>query len=213
VQAQAQEARAAYAAAAELVHQANITAPRAGTVYSLPVRQGGFVNPGDLIVQVADLKKMQVRAFVDEPEIGKLNRGQKVALSWDAVPGRNWEGMVTRVPTTVIPRGTRNVGEIVAAVDNADLKLLPNVNVNVLITTAHEDNALTVSREAIFQDKNKRYAYVVRNGKLDRTEVQTGVSSLTRIQIIAGLKENMKVALGSVNSQPLFDDAPVKVVD
>ena len=45
---------------------------RAGMVYSLPVRDGAFVNAGDLLVQVADLHKVRVRAFIDEPEIGKL---------------------------------------------------------------------------------------------------------------------------------------------
>jgi HlyD family secretion protein len=213
VQAQAEEARAALDAAEEILRQANIVAPRAGTVYSLPVREGAFVNPGDLIVQVADLTKMQVRAFIDEPEIGKLSPGQKVTLTWDAIPGRTWEGAVTRVPTTVILRGTRNVGEVVAGVDNRDRKLLPNINVSVLITTVRHDNALTVSREAVYQDSGKRYIYRIQNGELQRAEVETAISSLTRIEVTKGLTEGTKVALGSVNGQPLSDGAAVKVVE
>lgn len=213
VQAQAEEARAALNAAEEILRQANIVAPRAGTVYSLPVREGAFVNPGDLIVQVADLTKMQVRAFIDEPEIGKLSPGQKVTLTWDAIPGRTWEGAVTRVPTTVILRGTRNVGEVVAGVDNRDRKLLPNINVSVLITTVRHDNALTVSREAVYQDSGKRYIYRIQNGELRRAEVETAISSLTRIEVTKGLTEGTKVALGSVNGQPLSDGAAVKVVE
>jgi len=206
------EARAANDAAQEMLHNANITAPRAGTVYSVPVRTGTFVNAGDLLVQVADLNTMQVHAFVDEPEIGKLQIGQKVTLTWDAIPGRTWEGVVSHVPTTVVTRGTRSVGEVVCNVDNRDLKLLPNVNVNVLIITAREDNAMTVSREAVLQEAGKHFVYVVNNGHLKRTEVQTAISSLTRIQVVKGLQDNQEVALGSVNSQPLVDGAPAKVV-
>jgi HlyD family secretion protein len=212
VQAQAAEARAAYTAAKDLLSKSNITSPRAGTVYSLPVRQGSFVNAGDLIVQVADLTKMQVRAFVDEPEIGKLAQNQRATITWDAVPGREWEGVITRVPSTVVQRGTRNVGEVVAAVDNQDLKLLPNVNVNVLVTTEKADNALTVSREAVLQNEGRRYVFTIVGGKLHRRDVETGIANLTRIQIIKGMEEGAKVALGSANQQALYEGAPVKLV-
>lgn len=213
VRASADEARAAYAAAQELIKNTNIAAPRAGTVYSLPVKQGQFVNPGDLIVQVAQLDRMQVRAFIDEPEIGKLAPGQKVAITWDAVPGRTWEGTVARVPTSVTTRGTRSVGEVVCAVANKDLKLLPNVNVNVLITTDRRDGVLSVSREAVIQDEGKRYVYTVGEGRLHRKEVETGVSSLTRIEVKKGLQQGAVVALGAVGTQPMADGAEAKVVE
>lgn len=212
VQAQAAEAQAAYQAAQDLLSKAIVRSPRAGTVYSLPVRDGNFVNAGDLLVQVADLKQMQVRAFVDEPEIGKLAANEKVSITWDAVPGRTWEGVVTRVPTTVIQRGTRNVGEIVCGVSNEDLKLLPNVNVNVLVTTSKADNAVSVSREAVYQNSGARYVFLIKENHLKRQEVDTGIANLTRIQITKGLDEGAKVALGAVNSQALYDGAPVKIV-
>jgi HlyD family secretion protein len=213
VQAQAEEARAALAAADDVLQRSNITSPRAGTVYSLPVREGAFVNAGDLIVQVADLTKMQVRAFIDEPEIGKLAADQNVAITWDAMPGRIWDGKVTRVPSTVVPRGTRNVGEVIVGVNNSDRKLLPNINVSVLITTAREDNALTVSREAVYQDKGNRFVYQVMENELKKTPVETGISNLTRIQLKNGVHEGVKIALGSVNGSPLVDGAPVKVIE
>ena len=109
-------------------------------VYSLPVRQGAFVNPGDLLVQVADLHKVQVRAFIDEPEIGKLRKGQQVEVTWDAIPGRVWQGTLESLPTTVVQRGTRMVGEVTCVVDNSDLKLLPNTNISVAVVIA--DNAV-----------------------------------------------------------------------
>jgi HlyD family secretion protein len=213
VRAEASDARAAYEAAQELLSNLNIRAPRAGTVYSVPLRQGSFANPGDLLVQVAQLSKMQVRAFVDEPEIGKLAVGEKATVNWDALPGRTWDGTVTRVPSTVVTRGTRNVGEVVCSIDNSDLKLLPNVNVNVMITTAKQDNALTVSREAIYLENGKKFVYLVANGKLKRQPVQTGISSLTRTEIKEGLQPGEKVAVAATNSQNLADGAPAKIVE
>ena len=213
VQAQEADARAARAAADIVVEKANIRAPRDGMVYFLPVHEGQFVNGGDLLVQVADISKIQLRAFVDEPDIGKLQAGQSVAVTWDALPGKVWQGKVTQVPTTVVTRGTRNVGEFTCIVDNAEEKLLPNVNVNVNIVTAQHENALTVPREAIHQDDGKRYVYQITDGQLKRRDVETSLSNLTRMEITQGLEPNAKVALGAVNGQPLKDGLGVRVVE
>jgi HlyD family secretion protein len=213
VEASAAEARAAYAAAQELLHHSNVTAPFAGTVYQLPVRPGVYVNGGDLLVQVANLEKVRVRAFVDEPEIGRLAKGQKVEIKWDAIPGRTWDGTLTRVPTSVTMVGTRTVGEITSEIDNTDRKLLPNVNVNVSIISARHDNALTVSREAVHDVEGKRYVYKIEDEKLFAQEVQTGLSSLTRVEVLKGIPEGAVIALGAINAQPLRNCMDIKVVE
>jgi HlyD family secretion protein len=213
VQAQAGEARASLAAANVVVEKANIRSPRDGMVYFLPVHEGQFVNGGELLAQVADISQIQLRAFVDEPDIGKLQAGQNVRVTWDAQPGKAWEGKVTQVPTTVVTRGTRNVGEFTCIVTNTEEKLLPNVNVNVNIIIAQHENALTVPREAIHQDDGRRYVYQIANGELKRRDVQTSLSDLTRMEITQGLDPNAQVALGAVNGQPLKNGLGVRVVE
>jgi HlyD family secretion protein len=213
VEASAAEARAAYAAAQELLHHSNVTAPFAGTVYQVPVKPGAYVNGGDLLVQVANLEKVRVRAFVDEPEIGRLAKGQKVEIKWDAIPGRTWDGSLTRVPTSVTMVGTRTVGEITSEIDNSDRKLLPNVNVNVSIISARHDNALTVSREAVHDVDGKRYVYKIEDEKILAQEVQTGLSSLTRVEVLKGIPEGAVIALGAINAQPLRNGMDIKVVE
>ncbi len=213
VEASAAEARAAYTAAQELLHHSNVTAPFAGTVYQLPVKPGSYVNGGELLVQVANLEKVRVRAFVDEPEIGRLAKGQQVEIKWDAIPGRTWAGTLTRVPTSVTMVGTRTVGEITSEIDNSDRKLLPNVNVNVSIISARHDNALTVSREAVHDVDGKRYIYKIENEKILAQEVQTGLSSLTRVEVVKGIPEGALIALGAINAQPLRSGMDVKVVE
>jgi HlyD family secretion protein len=212
VVAQEQEARTAYSAAEELLRELNVRAPRAGMVYALPVRAGSYVQAGELLVQVADLSTVEVVAFVDEPDIGRLVSGEKVTLTWDALPGRSWQGAVTRVPTTVITRGARSVGEIACTVPNPGLQLLPNVNVNVNITTARHDNVLTIAREAIRQDDGQRYVYEISNGALHKRDVQTSISNPTRIEITQGVRDNTLIALNSLNGQALRDGMPVRVV-
>ncbi|HLJ29786.1 MAG TPA: efflux RND transporter periplasmic adaptor subunit [Candidatus Angelobacter sp.] len=213
VQASADEARAAYAAAQEALRNSHITAPFAGTVYQVRVKAGSFVNAGDLLLQMADLNRIQVRAFVDEPDIGKLAKDQKVEVTWEAIPGRTWEGTLTRIPTAVTTVGTRSVGEITCEIPNPDHKLLPNVNVNVNIVTARHEGALTVPREAVHDIDGRHVIYEIEDGKIRTREVQTGTSSLTRVEILSGVSEGTRIALGAINAQPLRNGMEVKVVE
>lgn len=212
-QAQQSEARASLAAAEQLLKDSNVLAPGVGMVYSLPVHQGSFVNAGDLLIQIADLHKVRVRAFVDEPEIGKLQPGQRVEVTWDAFPGRVWQGTLERLPTTIVQRGTRMVGEVTCVVDNSDLKLLPNTNVSVAVVTGRQENALTVPREAVHQDATGQYVFQVVNGELKRRDVKTSLSNLTRVAVTSGLPDDAVLALGTTNLRSLSDGMAVKVVN
>lgn len=213
VEAQQSEARASLEAAEELLRNSNITAPHEGMVYSLPVREGQFVNAGELLVQVADLRQVRVRAFVDEPEIGRLQKGQLVEVTWDAFPGRVWRGRIENLPTTVVPHGTRMVGEVTCVVDNGDMKLLPNTNVRIAVVTMRHENALTVPREAVHQDAEGTYVFQVVDGELKRRNIKTSVADLTRVEVVGGLSNDAIVALGTITSQPLKAGMPVKVVN
>lgn len=212
VQAQGAEAQAAYDAAEDALQKSSVRAPFDGIVYALPVKQGAYVQTGDLLLQEGDLSRMLVRTFVDEPDIGRLATGQKIEVTWDALPGRIWTGVVSTIPSTVKLRGARNVGEVTCTVDNHDLRLLPNVNVGVTVITAEHSGVLTVLREAVRMDDTKPYVYQVVDDKLTRREVVVSLQNLTRVEITAGVPENAVVALSSVDSKPLNDGTRVKVV-
>ena len=212
VEALKSEARAAYVAAEDVLNQLNIRAPFDGIVYSLPIMQGAYLNPGDLVLQEADLSKVRVRAFVDEPDVGRLAPGDKIEVTWDALPERTWEGTVSVIPSVIKLHGTRNVGETTCVVDNRDFKLLPNVNVGVTIITTEHRDVLTVPREAVHQDDSKAYVYQIVNNELHRRYVQTSISNLTQVEVTGGLSENAQIALGPTNSKPLRNGLAVKVV-
>jgi HlyD family secretion protein len=212
VQAQGAEAQAAYEAAEDALSKSSVRAPFDGIVYTLPVKQGAYVQTGDLLLQEGDLSKMLIRSFVDEPEIGRLTTGQKIEVTWDALPGRIWNGAVSTIPSTVKLRGSRNVGEVTCSVDNHDLRLLPNVNVGVTIITAEHGNVLTLPREAVRMDDTKPYVYQVVDNELKRRDVEVSLQNLTQVEITSGLPEHSRVALSSADTKPLLDGARVKAV-
>jgi HlyD family secretion protein len=213
VTAQKSEAQAAYDAAEDILQKSNIVAPFDGIVYVLPVKRGGYVQAGDLLLQVADLSNVLVRAYVDEPDIGRLVPGQKTEVTWDAVPGRIWTGSVTTLPSVVKLRGTRNVGEMVSQLDNHDFRLLPNTNVNVTIVTAQHDDVLTMPREALRLDDSKPYVYEIVDNKLRRRDVTVAASNLTKVEVSSGVADKTLVALNTTaTNKSLRDGIPVKVV-
>lgn len=213
VEAQKSEAQAAYSAAEDVLEKSNVVAPFDGVVYVLPVKQGGYVQAGDLLLQLADLSSVLVRAYVDEPDIGHLARGQKTEVTWDAMPARVWEGSVSTLPSTVKLRGTRNVGETTIILDNSDFKLLPNINVAVTIVTARHDNVLTIPREALRLDDSKPYVFRIVDDRLRRHLVTVGASNLTKVEVSSGLGDQDLVALNSTSTtRSLREGSPVKVV-
>ena len=191
----------------------NIRSPLSGTVYSIPVSAFDFVPAGEDLLDVADLNRIQVRAYFDEPEIGKLAVGQAVKIVWDAKPNQSWHGHISRAPSTVITYGTRNVGEAIITVDDAHGDLLPNTNVTVTVTTSQRFNVLSVPREALRTEGASDYVFRVIAGKLVRTPVQVGVVNLTRVEITGGLTEKDTVALSATSNRDLSHGLAVKIVE
>ncbi len=212
IEAQAAEAQAAYDSAEDALHKSSVLAPFDGVVYALPVKTGAFVQAGELLLQVADLSHVLVRAFVDEPDVGRLQSGQKIEITWDALPGRIWNGSVNTVPSTVKLHGSRNVGEMTCLIDNRDLRLLPNVNVGVTVVVAEHNNVLTLQRDALRLDETKPYVFRIIGNRLKREMVEFSLQNLTRVEITSGLSQGETVALPAEESKPLFDGALVKIV-
>jgi len=208
------EAEANLTEARGILAQTSVHAPISGTIYSLNAGRTEFVEAGKQLLQMADLNHERVRAYFDEPEIGKLEVGQKIQIKWDAKVGRVWNGHIVRVPVTVIAFGTRSVGEVLIQIDDADAGLLPETNVTVTVTTSSEPNALTVPREALHAENSKYYVFrlAADQESLLRTPVTIGTINLTQVAIVSGLKDGDQVATGSTNGQPLQEGIPVKVV-
>jgi HlyD family secretion protein len=212
-QSSVEEAEAARAAATQVIEQSNVHAPFAGTVFSLPVTRFSYIEPGAEILQLADLSKLQVHAYFDEPEIGDLQLNNPVTIVWDAKPDLKFHGHIIRLPSSVIDYGTRRVGEVLISIDDSNGVLLPNISVVVTVVTQEVRHALTVPREALHIEGGRDYVYVVTGGTLRRALVSVGALNLTSVQILSGLKEHTVVALGTTNGAPISEGVPIRIVD
>jgi HlyD family secretion protein len=211
-QAQTDEAKAAVAAAQSAYSNAVIRSPIAGSVYYLPVSQYDYVAAGDPLVYVADLSRMRVTAYFDEPDIGNLADGQAVTITWEAKPGTTWHGHISQAPTTVINYQQRFVGECLITVDDAGGALEPNANVTVTVTTQQDKHALEVPHEALQHDDGGYFVFRIVNGKLVRTPVQTGIINLKQVEIKSGLSDGDVIALNATTNRDLTEGLEVTPV-
>jgi len=199
---QVQEAQNEAAALEDKVKDGRITAPVNGTLYSLPVQAGDFVKLGQPLAEMADLHKVQVRAFIDEPELGALEPNQPVKITWDALPNRDWAGRTEIIPKQVVKRDTRSVGVLLCSVNNDKLELLPNINVNVRINSRERLGVLSVPRGAVEAEGGRRYVFVVKKSQLgvgkstlEKREIHVGIADATNYEVVSGLQEGELVAL------------------
>jgi HlyD family secretion protein len=204
------EGQAAATIARRRIAQSEIRSPLSGIVYDLPVRQGAYVNSGDLVANVGRLDKLRVRVYVDEPELGRVAVGQPVTITWDALPRATWSGVVDKIPTEIIPLGTRQVGEVLCTIDNTNHKLTPGANVDAQIRTGVASNALTIPKEAVRREGAESGVLLLTGDRVTWRKIVTGVNSITRTQVVSGLSEGDSVALPI--EQPLKDGDLVKPV-
>ena len=151
------------------------------------------MNAGDLVANVGRLDRLRVRCSWTRPELGRVAVGQPVTITWQALPGRKWEGSVERMPTSIEALGSRQVGEVVCTIENPGRELIPGTNVDAEIRTAVVDNALVIPRETLRHDAQGDYVMVLKDGAVERRAVKIGASTISLVQVTDGLS----MAIGS----------------
>ncbi len=131
----------------------DIYSPIDGTVLSRNVSEGqtvaaSFSTP-TLFSIAKDLTKMQVRAAIDEADIGNVKAGQRASFTVDAFPDKEFFGTVRAVRLQAFV--SSNVVTYVTIIDapNNDLKLKPGMTANIVVYTEEVDNALLIPAKAL----------------------------------------------------------------
>ena len=192
-----EQAESAAAVAQTSLDLSVIRTPMDGTVYDFDLKQGAYVNPGDPIAKVGKLDRVRVTVYVDEPDLGKIRSGEVVSITWDGLAGHQWKGVVDKLPTQIVPLGTRQVGEVGCIIENPDHDLLPNANINAAIQASSVQDALAIPKEAIRRQGSESGVLLLQGDRVAWRKVGLGISSYTKTQIVSGLMEGDAVALPS----------------
>lgn len=166
-----------------------IRAPMDGVVlndYSLT--PGAMISPSSPILDIADLRKLKATLKVPESKIFIVTQGMPVRLQFDALPGETFEGGVTRIDQYVDPATRTSNVEI--ALDNekqAGGRLRPGMFGQASIVEKEYRNVITVPEGALHSSEKGYYVFVVRDGRAEMREVETGVRENSRVQVKKGL--------------------------
>ena len=179
------------------IEQATIRSPRDGVVYDLPVPPGAWLAAGEAVARVGRIDRLKVQLYVDEPDLGKIRLGLPVTITWDALPGREWTGTISQLAAQIVALGSRQVGEVVVFVDAPQRDLPPGANIDARLTAQVVEHALTVSKGSLRREDGAVGAFVLEGSRVAWRPVQVGITSDTKAEILAGLKEGEAVALPS----------------
>jgi multidrug efflux pump subunit AcrA (membrane-fusion protein) len=199
------EARAEHAGALASLERARversftvIRAPISGTIASVATQEGETVAAGlsaPTFVTIVDLHRLQVHAYVDEVDIGKVHHGQDATFAVDAFPARDFAGRVAAIyPTATIQD---NVVKYIVALDIADdsiALLRPEMTASVRITLQPR-SALAIPARAIRRDGGQNVV-VVRDGDGDTLRpVRIGWRDGSWVEIVDGLRAGERIVL------------------
>ena len=184
-----------------LLRYSKILAPFAGIVTMRYVDTGAFVPAATAssnataaaIVTVMDYSTVRVRVPVPEIESSRVQAGQPVVVTTDALPGRTIRGTVTR-HSGALDEATRSL-LVEADIPNADGTLRPGMYVMVKIGVEKHPNALLVPAAALVREKAAGFLFTLADGKATRVPVKYGFNDGTNVEILEGIQENARVII------------------
>lgn len=198
---QVESARAALKEAEANLAYATITAPISGVIASVSTQEGETVAAGlsaPVFVTIVDLKRLQVDAFVDEVDIGKINEGQQVVFTVDSYPAREFKGKVVAIyPKAVIQENVVNYDVVIDITSSYDGLLKPDMTASVTIMLEARPNVLAVPVEAVKRERGKTLLYILTDGRAEPREVKTGWKDGPWLEIAGGVEEGEAVLLST----------------
>lgn len=175
-----------------------ITAPISGVVGSVSTQEGETVSAGlnaPTFVTIIDLGRLQVEAYVDEVDIGKIKVGQSAVFTVDAFPADDFKGQVV----AIYPKATiqDNVVKYIVAIDIASSylgRLRPEMTTSVSIQLEAR-HVLAIPSSAVRRDGGKHFVQVLANGRPELREVRLGWKDGPWTEVAGGLAEGQQILL------------------
>lgn len=186
-----------------------------GTVIQKTVEEGemvvantGSYTAGTVIVVLADLDRMIVKSRINEVDISKVNKNQKVEIKLDAYPYEKYDGVLSKIAAKAISYNNVKVFPVEIEIINVDEKLKPGMTANITIIGEQKKDILVVPIRTLFSnDDNQDIVYKVKNDTIANSViVKTGINNFQQVEIIEGLSEGDSISF----TEPVRDEKDFK---
>jgi membrane fusion protein (multidrug efflux system) len=201
-----EKVRAQLVKAEETAGDYTVTAPWAGVISRVLVRDGEFVSPRTALIEVYDPSSLVIRASVPEKHASEIAAGMRVEATLDAIPGVTMSCRIDRIYPYLDQRLRNRIVEIVP--DNGAV-LLPGMFARLKVGMKAADEAVILPADALVSTPKGRIVFVVRNGKAVMKPVETGIEDGSRVEMTAGVAEGDSVVVAG--GEKLKDGVAVSV--
>jgi len=209
-QSQLDQARAQILKTQAIIAQKLVRAPFKGRLGVRQVEVGQYLNAGAAIVTLTDLKHLYVNFTLPSTMRAQIAPGQKVNVTADAFPGRNFEAEITTLEPQI--RADTRTSAVQATLQNPDEALLPGMYINAAVVLPAEPDRVVLPETAVDYTLYGDSVYVVREDgagadgkpilKATRTPVKTGQRWDGKVTILDGVKPGDRVvAAGQIKLQ------------
>jgi HlyD family secretion protein len=181
-----------------------VYATASGTVIRKSVEAGEMVRSdfgsyaeGTVLLVIADLNQMVVKASINEVDIAKIKKNQKVNIKVDAYPYEAYTGNITKVSATATSQNNIKVFPVEIKINESNDKLKPGMTANITIIGETRENILMIPIRSIFSNENgEDIVYTVQNDTIIGPQiVKTGINNFLNVEIIEGLVDSQYVSL------------------
>ncbi|MFO8007340.1 MAG: efflux RND transporter periplasmic adaptor subunit [Candidatus Brocadiia bacterium] len=190
-------ARAALRNAEVQLSYATIQAPISGVIGTVTTQEGETVAAGlnaPTFVEIIDLERLEVDAYVDEVDIGKVKAGQTAEFTVDAFPDRTFEGEVRAIYPDAVIRENVVYYDVVIDIEGDYAGLLrPKMTTNVTIFLESREDVLALPSKAVHRSRGLNVVYLPGDGEIRRQEVKVGWRDDGWVEIVGGLREGQEV--------------------
>jgi HlyD family secretion protein len=180
-------AEARVAAAQATVDLQRIAAPFAGTITQINSKSGDQISPGTLAFRLDDLSRLLVDVQVSEIDINNVQVGQEVVVTFDAIPGHEFNGVVSEV--ALVGTSLQDVVDFIVTVEltDPDETVKPGMTAAVNIAVSQLEDVLLIPNRAVRVLDGNRVVYILKNGVPTPVEVSLGASSETNSQVVEAI--------------------------
>lgn len=190
----------------EYLSKMYVTAPTSGLIVLSkiwksgrrePVREGDRTWPGQAIITIPDLSQIKNIIYVDEFDIGRIDKGLKAVVSPNAYPEQIYRGEITFISALAnqqaMYRGETNY-EVHVLLNEPDSLLKPGMSTNTVIKIEKIADILLVPIDSVIESEGKYYVYESDSKKV---EVQIGKRNDRFVEITGGLEEGDEIILNA----------------
>ncbi|MDA3940545.1 MAG: efflux RND transporter periplasmic adaptor subunit [Spirochaetia bacterium] len=175
----------------------HIKAPYSGIVLSTSVIPGDMISQGTALLLFVDLSKVRLKAEVDEFDIGKVQKGQKVTITSDSLGDEKLGSKVERVSPGAEVINNISIFTVSTVLNNEEGKLKPGMSADLSILIS-ADKGLLVPSKAVTSIRTRSYVKVYTGEEVETRKVTVGADDGRNIVVLEGLNEGDLVIIPSV---------------